>query len=89
MNRQAQNAKEVLGEAEYLRFIRLGDSIFDSISMEEKKANEGKRVAIDLKTREVRYFDGSWPSAALACAGPTWTSIVRLERIAVPRFTSH
>lgn len=57
-------------------YLKLGDRIYDLIPKHEKLANVGKRIAIDLKSGEYRFYDGSLPREALPVVGPTWTSIV-------------
>lgn len=66
--------------AERSEYLQLGDEVYDSIPMSEKLAHVGERIAIDLRTREYRFYDGSLPREALPITGPTWTSIIRLER---------
>lgn len=87
MSEYTANARAVLGDEEYERLIRMGDRILDMIPIDELRAHEGDRIAIDLRTGERRYFPSDTPTCALACAGPAWTSIVKIER--KPLITTH
>jgi|GEM_PF-5386022 len=53
--------------------------LYCEISDVEKLVNNGKRVAIDLRTHEHRFFDVSIPVEELPVINPTWTSIIRVK----------
>ena len=71
---------EVAQGPERDRFMQIGDEIYRLIPAEEKLENVGRRIAIDLKTREYRFYDGGISSEQLAVTNPTWTCVVRAEQ---------
>ena len=60
------------------RYMDIGNRLYGDVPDLEKLANNGKRIAIDLCTREHRFFDVSIPVEALPVINPTWTSIIRV-----------
>ena len=72
-------ANREANDTEKDELARIGDAIYDHIPMEEKLRHNGERIAIDIRTREIRYFDASIPAIELPVTGAVWTSIIRLK----------